>query len=195
MKRRVATPLLLLMLALAGCTSAPAAPGGGPSGEEAPVAASSPSTGGETSGGAEEAALSDDLCSVISSADIGAALGAAVTTSPSPGGGCDFKQEDVRAPSGSVTVITAEGNGGIEGYLSGINATFGQPVPHEATGIGERAVVVTGTITGGENTQAAGVAKKGGRLLTVTLVQGNGLSEDQMVGLATALLAALDSRV
>ncbi|MBF4162345.1 hypothetical protein [Nocardioides acrostichi] len=131
-----------------------------------------------------------DLCAELSDAQVSDALGVAEQLTPGTSGTCDFAApSDVRAFSGSLGVLPVDiGNGGFEGLKSGGQATLDQPHEHDLDGIGDDAYVLVGPFAGGDNLQASGAALVGGTAFTVTLVQGSGHSEDDVVAAAQKLL-------
>ncbi len=178
----VAAGLVLAGAALAGC-----------GGEDAKAdTAPTPAAGESASEPTEAADLPDDLCAVVTAADVSAALGGTATLETGPMGDCEFTQEgDLRAPSGSFGLLPyADLNGGFPAYLVGLRASITDPAEHDIPGVGDAATVYIGApaMGSGENLMAGAAADLGDRVVTVTIVQGNGIGEDQLVRIATDLV-------
>lgn len=131
-----------------------------------------------------------DICATVTPEEIGAILGGPVTRKDVPGGGCDFSQDDLRAPSATLVASSYdEGTGGFDGAVTGIKGVLEGTDDQAVEGIGTEAFIATGTAMGGENQQASGVVHVGDSLVQVTVVQGKGLPADQVRGLVRDLLA------
>lgn len=187
MGRSWLTGLVLVGVMAAGC-------GGGddPADEDQPTSAGSSAgsdTGDTGSGDAGTAAL-PVFCDLITAEEIGATIGATVTTSTGPFDACEFSQDDARALSGSLGATDVADSGGYEGYQFGTKATMDDPTRHEFDlgDPGDGAYVDIGTVFGGENLQVAGGVLVGDVIYTLNLAQGNGLSEDELVATSEALL-------
>lgn len=182
-----------VVLSTAGCGSSEDSPDAA-----APTTAASARTSSAPSPSAPAAELPDDVCSVVSAADVSAAVGGKVTLSTAPGGDCSYQQEDLRAISGGLGVVTDLTPGsGYESYVSGLDATMTSPEHHPVDGLSGDATVVIGapTMGSGENLMAAGVVDKGDHALTVTLSQGQGIAASKLVAVAGALLRLLDAAI
>lgn len=186
MRARIAAVLLVGGLA-AGCGGGSDDAGGDAGGDTD----SNASAAGDTAPDATETEA-PAFCDLLDPADVAAAVGAAVTLETGPSGDCEIGQDDPRALSGSVGTVQVDiGNGGYEAYRSGSSASLDGAVEHPLDGIGDEAYVTTGTFAGSENLQAAGGALVGGNVHTVTLVQGVGLSEEELVEISEQLLTLL----
>ncbi|MGY0235866.1 hypothetical protein [Longispora urticae] len=173
---------LLALPALAGCE-------GDPAGD--PTVSASAKTGPDSA--APAAAF--DPCKVLTVADVGAILGGPVTMKETPGGGCQFDQEDPRAPSFGITkAMPADQGGGIASSKLGAEGTIDGKA-ETLSGVGEAAYVVVGRgkAIPSESVQAAGGVQVKGQLVDVTLIQGNKLSAaavTKMIKDVLALIAA-----
>lgn len=182
----VVAGLALTGAVLAGC-------GGGAEPEAGGVAEAPGMTGttpaAEASGTPE---VPEDMCAITTAAEVGAAVGGTATLETGPMGDCEFSQEDdLRAPSGSFGLLPyADANGGYPAYLAGMSASIKDAEKHEIPGVGDAAAVYVGVpaMGSGENLMAGAAADLGDRVVTVTIVQGNGIDEDRLVGIATGLV-------
>ncbi len=192
MRRAWMAGLVVVATLVAGC--------GGGDGNDAPGTTDGGSTAGSGEGGGDGTDDTDDaddtalpaFCDLLTADQVTAVVGAAVTLTTGPFDACEFDQEDPRALSGSLGSVEVDtGNGGYDAYRSGSGLTLDDPVEHTLDGIGEDAFLTTGTFNGGENLQAAGGVLVGGVVHTVNLVQGEGLSEEQLVTIGEGLLQLL----
>lgn len=190
------TPTLAALCAaavLAGCGSSGSSAGNSSATSTDPAGAvATPSSA------ARSADLPDDVCTVLSAADVSAAVGGKVTLATAPGGDCSYQQEDLRAISGGLGIVTDLTPGsGYESYVSGLDATMSSPQHHAVEGLSGEATVVIGapTMGSGENLMAVGVVDKGDHALTVTLNQGKGIAAEKLLAIATALLKQLDAAI
>ncbi|MCX6398884.1 MAG: hypothetical protein NTX33_02995 [Propionibacteriales bacterium] len=148
-------------------------------------------TNGDDSGDTDAAEL-PKFCDLLTAEQVTAAVGAAVTLTTGPFDACEFEQEDPRAVSGSLGVVEVDtGNGGFEGYQSGLTATLTDAIEHPVEGLGDGAFVTTGTIGGGESLQTAGGVLVGGAVYTVNMSQASAMTEDALVAIAEKLLQLL----
>lgn len=165
--------VLAALVALSSCGSDDADP---------PAGSSDPTTSTSTGASDDETDASSgglvDICTAITVADVAAITGAPVTVEDVPGGGCNFEQEDPRAPSVSFfSSAYDEGNGGFDGAVAGVTGVLQDSVGGEVSGIGDRAFVATGQNPGGSAHQGAGLVLVGGTLTQVGVQQGNDLSQ------------------
>jgi hypothetical protein len=171
---------LALALAVAGC--------GGDSGADGAGASEPSGDAGDSSAG-EPAGTEDavDVCALVTAEQVGAVLGATVTLSEVPGGGCTFGQEDPRATSVALSSsVVDEAAGGFDGAVSGVTAVVeGEPVD---VPVGDRGLLVVGPAFGGESDQGGGLVQIGSTLVQVTLLQGGDLSADEVGALTTDVL-------
>lgn len=113
------------------------------------------------------------ICAKLSAADVGGVLGAKVTGSAMSGTtGCTFAQTDRKAPA--VAITDAPFTSMAAAKNDATSAVEGNP--EDVPGIGQGAFVVTGTMFGGSDIQAAGAVRLGRRLIGVTVTQQQGLS-------------------
>ncbi|WP_375383912.1 hypothetical protein [uncultured Microbacterium sp.] len=167
MRRLIVIAVLSGGLFLSGCAAAGEAPGAD---DSAPSAEAAPPAATDEVADAAEATAPEDVCTLVTAEEIGAALGAPVTIKTGPSGDCEFSQEDPRATSGMVGVIAGAG-GGYDAYVEGIKGSILQPQIVEPPAIGSRALIGVGGSPYSETTlQAAGVAEAGGLLATVNLL-------------------------
>ena len=162
-----------------------------------PVTSASPSTTAEVTGG-DDTALPDDVCKALDASALAKAVGGKVTLSAQPGGDCSFQQADLRAISGGLGIDRdAVRSGGYDTYLSGLNMSMTKPTRHDVSHLGDHAAVLVGvpTMGSGDNLMAAGAVDEGDHLLTVTLVQGNGIAAEKLLAVATDLLTLLDEEI
>lgn len=186
MKRAWIAGLLVIGALAAGCGD------DGASDDVAPDDTASAGAPGGTDPQDDEPDALPKFCDLLSADQVTAAVGAAVTLTTGPFDACEFKQEDPRAVSGSVGAVEVDtGNGGFEGYRSGITGTLTDPVEHPVEGVGDGAFVTTGTIGGGTSLQAAGGVLVGGLVHTVNLSQASAMTEDALVAIAENLLQLL----
>jgi hypothetical protein len=161
----------------------------GDAGEVAPedVAEDAPDAAGGSGGGVL------DICSLVTTDDMEAVLGASTTLAPVPGGGCSFNQDDPRAASVSLGAMELdEANGGFDGALSGVTALIeGEVVDVD---LGDRAIVVVGPSFGGTSEQGGGLIGLGSTLVQVTVVQASEMSADAVSTLVTDVLALVASQ-
>lgn len=187
-RSRVLLAVPVLLLGLAGCgENGSAASEGTPdrsNGSDGPVA--------------EVAQAPEDLCALVTAAELSTALGVTVTIETGPSGDCEFDQEDPRALSGSIGVVDLSGNnGGYAAYLTGLDGSLTDPTEHAVPGLGGPAVLKVGlpAYGGSSNLMAGGAVDRGAYLLQVTLVQGTGMTEEDLVDAATGALALADGKV
>lgn len=110
------------------------------------------------------------VCDELGPDEVGAVLGVRMTGSGVPAGGCRFDQGGKRGSSVTVLEKSTSEAGGIAGAKTeAISAVEGEP--EDLAGIGSAAFVVTGTMFGGTDVQAAGAVRVGNRIISVFLVQ------------------------
>ncbi len=155
--RALAALAVSVVLLLTGC--------GGD--DDPPAEDTSGATSGTSSGG-DGPALVADVCAALTGDDVTAALGnGTYVAEASPGGGCEYQQDDPRAGYLTVTQIEGADGGGYESYVSAFGSTFKDPVVREVSGIGDAATVATGEIAMAESNQGAAVARLGTVMVTV----------------------------
>ncbi|SDD73538.1 hypothetical protein [Nocardioides lianchengensis] len=179
-------PALALAAALAVLTSCGGDESSGSSGSSS---ADSPADGG--SGSSELV----DVCSLVSAEDVGEVLGATVTTTEVPGGGCSFNQEDPRAVSASIVATPYdEGSGGMDGTRQGVTGVLDGATAETLGGVGDDAFVAVGTALGGENQQGGGAVLVGGTTVQVSVLQAEDLPADDVRQLTVDLLTLVGER-
>ncbi|WP_162602454.1 hypothetical protein [Nocardioides daejeonensis] len=135
------------------------------------------------------------LCDLVTAEDVGGILGLTVELEAGPFDDCEFSApDDLRDYSGALGALSVDtGNGGFDALKSGSKAAMDAPVEHEIP-VGDAGYVTTGTVFGGENLQASAGALVGGVAYTVTLIQGSGHTEAEMVEVSQRLLELVLSR-
>ncbi|WP_182378390.1 hypothetical protein [Nocardioides sp. WS12] len=187
MKRAWLAGLMVVGALAAGCGGDGDSNDAGDAGDNTSAAESN----GDDSEGTDAAEL-PKFCDLLTTDQVAAAVGAAVTLVTGPFDACEFDQEDPRAVSGSVGAVEVDtGNGGFEGYQSGISASLGNLTNHPIDGLGDDAFVTTGTFGGGESLQTAGGVLVGGTVYTVNLSQASGMTDGELVAIAEKLLKLL----
>lgn len=213
---RTATALLLGALLLAGCgktggsgtpvaddpttptTSAPApttTPTPTPTTKPKPTKKPRPTGNGDSEGDGKPATDGGGVCTVLSAADVGGALGDEVTGAALPGGGCEFDPSGQKLPSATVVETSFSATtGGMDGAKTTATSSV-EGTPQDLTGIGDAAFVVTGTAFGEPAIQGAGAVKVGDRLVNVTVSQAQGMSRAKVKALVVALLKVLATKL
>jgi hypothetical protein len=165
-------------------TSAPA-----PTPTRTPKASPSADGGdGDAQGDTAPSTAGGGVCSHLGAGQVGAILGVTVTGAAVPGEtGCTFKQGGKRGLSVTVLDKTTAAAGGMEGAKTEANSAV-EGDPQDVPGIGSAAFVVTGSMFGGPDVNAAGAVQVGGRIISVYLVQRTGLAESKVRGLELELL-------
>ena len=180
--RILAAPALLAVLLLSGC-------GGS---DKAATPGDSSSSSSDSSKPANGKVMK--ACDAITAEEVGAILGATVTSSVGPSGQCEYEQDDPRAMSAAVdAAVDVEGAGGIEGAKSGTTGALSGDA-EDVSGVGDAAFVVVGKFAGGSNDQAQGVVAIKGQLVTVNITQASGLPAAQVHDAAVALLKLAASK-
>ncbi|WP_372735170.1 hypothetical protein [Nocardioides sp.] len=161
---------------------------------QAPESVDTPDPGRDS----DETSLPEEACSVLTAAEVGAAIGGAVSLVTGPSGDCEFSQEDPRGLSGSLGFVDeADTNGGYDGYLAGVAASLTDPVRRDIADLGSAASTFVGlpAFGGSENLMAGGVVDRGSFLEQTTLAQGQQMSAEDLDRIAEALLRLLDSKL
>ncbi|MEI5674636.1 MULTISPECIES: hypothetical protein [unclassified Nocardioides] len=136
-----------------------------------------------------------DVCSQVSAEDVGEVLGATVTTTEVPGGGCSFHQEDPRAVSASLVATPYdEGSGGMDGTRQGVTSLLDGATAETLDGVGDDAFVAVGTALGGENQQGGGAVLLDGTTVQVSVLQAEDLPADDVRALTVDLLTLVGER-
>ena len=128
------------------------------------------------------------VCSHLGASQVGAILGVTVRGAAVPGEtGCTFDQGGKRGTTVTVLDKTTAQAGGLDGAKAEANsAVEGQP--QDVPGIGSAAFVVTGSMFGGPDVNAAGATQVGGRIVSVYLVQRSGIAADKVRAMELDLL-------
>jgi hypothetical protein len=128
------------------------------------------------------------VCGHIGASQVGAILGATVTGAAVPGEtGCKFDQGGKKGTSVTVLDKSASEEGGMAGAKTEANSAV-EGDPQDVAGIGSAAFVVTGSMFGGPDVNAAGAVQVGTRIISVYLVQRSGLDEAKVRQLELDLL-------
>ena len=125
---------------------------------------------GDAEGDDEPASKGGGICKFVGAEEVSAVLGTAVQGAAVPDvTGCKF---DSAGHSLSVTIIdkSATQAGGMAGAKAEATSAV-EGDPQDLSGIGSGAFVVTGTMFGGPDVNAAGAVKLGNRIISVFLVQ------------------------
>lgn len=164
-----------------------------PSITRTPTPTPTPSSGdddggdGDAEGDDAPATAGGGVCSDLGAEEVGAVLGVAVKGAGIPGGGCRFDQGGKKGSSVTVLDKSNAEAGGIAGAKTeATSAVEGEP--QDLTGIGSAAFVVTGTMFGGTDVQAAGAVRVGNRIISVFLVQRSAIPAAKVRALEVELL-------
>jgi hypothetical protein len=188
----------------AGSTDAPTATSSTPTPTQAPTqavtsvtptptqaASPSPSAAGGDGDAQEHQAPSTaggGVCGHLGASQVGAILGATVTGAAVPGEtGCTFKQGGKKGTAVTVLDKSTSEAGGMAGAKTEANSAV-EGDPQDVAGIGQAAFVVTGSMFGGPDVNAAGAVQVGTRIISVYLVQRSGLDEATVRRLEVDLL-------
>jgi hypothetical protein len=142
---------------------------------------------GDAEGDNEPATKGGGICKFVGAEEVGAVLDTAVQGAAVPDvTGCKF---DSAGHSLSVTIIdkSAVTAGGMDGAKSEATSAV-EGDPQDLSGIGSAAFVVTGTMFGGPDVNAAGAVRLGSRIISVFLVQTKHLGAARMRTLEVSLL-------
>jgi hypothetical protein len=143
---------------------------------------------GDSQGHAAPSTAGGGVCGHLGADQVGAILGVTVTGSAVSGEtGCTFKQAGTRGMAVTVLDKSTSAAGGMAGAKNEANSAV-EGEPQDVPGIGSAAFVVTGSMFGGPDVNAAGATQVGGRIRSVYLVQHAGLAEPEVRGLETDLL-------
>ena len=128
------------------------------------------------------------VCSHLSAEQVGAILGVPVRGSAVPGEtGCTFEQGGRKGTSVTVLDKTAAEAGGMDGAKAEANSAV-EGEPEDLSGIGAAAFLVTGSMFGGPDVNAAGAVQVGSRIVSVYLGQHTGIAEARVRTMETDLL-------
>jgi hypothetical protein len=128
------------------------------------------------------------VCGHLGASQVGAILGVTVTGAAVPGEtGCKFDQGGKRGTSVTVLDKSTAAAGGMAGAKTEANSAV-EGEPQDVPGIGSAAFVVTGSMFGGPDVNAAGAVQVGSRIISVYLVQRSGLPEAKVRSLEVDLL-------
>lgn len=143
---------------------------------------------GDAAGDNQPSTAGGGVCTHLGADQVGTILGVAVRGAAVPDEtGCTFTQGDQRGMSVTVLDKTSAEAHGMAGAKEEANsAVEGQP--QDLSGIGSAAFVVTGSMFGGPDVNAAGAVQVGSRIVSVYLVQRTGLAESRVRSLEIELL-------
>ena len=171
-----------------------------PTGDSSPTANASEDPGdqvgsGDAEGDDEPATKGGGVCGELTASEVGGVLGGTVKGSALPGGagGCAFVQADAKAPAASVVDKAFQASGMDTAKAEATSAVEG--TPQDLSGIGSEAFVVTGTVFGGADIQAAGAVQVGSRVVSVTVTQQKGISRTVMRAKVVAMLKLVAAEI
>ncbi len=153
-------------------------------------ATSAPAQGGDgdAEGDGSPAVAGGGICRYVGAGEVGSVLGVAVSGTAVTGQtGCKFDQPGNRGLSVTLLDTSVAQAGGMSGAKAEANSAV-EGTPQNLSGIGSAAFVVTGSMFGGPDANAAGAVQIGNRIISVFLVQRSGLSESRMRTLEVNLL-------
>jgi hypothetical protein len=174
-------------------TPTTAAPTPTPTGTPKPsktATTAAPDEGGN--GDAEEsdapAVAGGGICRYVGAEEVGAVLGVTVAGSAIAGQtGCEFDQGGQHGTTITLVDKSVAAAGGMAGAKNeATSAVEGEP--QDLSGIGSAAFVVTGTMFGGSDVQAAGAVQIGNRIISVLLEQHSAIAGSRMRTLEIDLL-------
>lgn len=143
---------------------------------------------GDAEGDGSPAVAGGGICRYVGAEEVGTVLGVAVSGSAVSGQtGCKFDQPGKSGMSVTVLDKSAAQAGGMDGAKTEANSAV-EGTPRDLTGIGSAAFVVTGSMFGGPDFNAAGAVRIGNRIISVYLVQRSGLAETKVRTLEVNLL-------
>ena len=143
---------------------------------------------GDAEGDGSPAVAGGGICKYVGAEEVGAVLGVAVSgTAVSGQTGCKFDQAGNRGMSVTILDKSAAQVGGMDGARNEANSAV-EGTPQNLSGIGSAAFVVTGSMFGGPDVNAAGAVRIGDRIISVFLVQRSGLAESKVRTLEVNLL-------
>jgi hypothetical protein len=134
------------------------------------------------------------VCSHLGAEEVGAILGTTVRGAAVPGEtGCTFSQGGQRGTTVTVLDRSTAKAGGMAGAKDEATSAV-EGDPQDVAGIGSAAFVVTGSMFGGPEVQAAGAVQVGGRIVSVFVEQHSGLSAKKVRSLELELLRLVAAR-
>ena len=145
-----------------------------------PKATPTGSQGGDGDAGGDKSpsTAGGGVCSHLGASQVGNILGVAVSGAAVPGQtGCKFDQTGKRGMSVTILDKSTSEAGGMAGAKSEANSAV-EGAPQDVPGIGSAAFVVTGSMFGGPDVNAAGAVQVGDRIISVYLVQRSGIAAD-----------------
>jgi hypothetical protein len=132
------------------------------------------------SGVSEATSEADDVCAALTPDDLGALLGGVVTVAEIPGGGCNFSQDDPRAPSAAVNQSAVDDfAGGFDALRTGVTGVIDGEVEN-LDDMGDDAFLVVGPAVGATVSAGAGGLLLGDAMVQVTVLQSVDLSDDDL---------------
>jgi len=143
---------------------------------------------GDAEGDGSPAVAGGGICRYVGAEEVGAVLGVAVSGTAVTGQtGCKFDQPGKRGMSVTILDKSVAQAGGMDGAKSEANSAV-EGTPQNLSGIGSAAFVVTGSMFGGPDVNAAGAVRIGNRIISVFLVQRTGLAQAKVRTLEVNLL-------
>jgi hypothetical protein len=143
---------------------------------------------GDAAGDNAPSTAGGGVCSHLGADQVGAVLGVTVRGTAVPGEtGCKFDQGGKRGMSVTVLDKSSAQAGGMDGAKSEANSAV-EGEPQDLSGIGSAAFVITGSMFGGPDVNAAGAVQVGSRIVSVYLAQRAGLDEAKVRSMEVELL-------
>jgi hypothetical protein len=136
---------------------------------------------GDADGDKAPSTAGGGVCSHIGASQVAAIVGVSAMQGAAVDGvtGCKFDQGGKRGMSVTVLDKSAAEAGGMDGAKTEATSAV-EGTPEDIGGLGSAAFVVTGTTFGGPDVIAAGAVQVGNRIVSVFLVQRNGLAESKV---------------
>jgi hypothetical protein len=182
----LATPATATM---APASTAPATPASSTSTPtKKPTAAPARGGDGDATDAKAPSTAGGGVCSHLAADQVGAILGVPVEGSAVPDEtGCTFEQGGRKGTTVTVLDKTAAQAGGMDGAKAEANSAV-EGEPQDLSGIGSAAFLVTGSMFGGPDVNAAGAVQVGSRIISVYLEQHSGIDEARVRTMETDLL-------
>lgn len=175
--------LALSLTALVGCGSS----GSSKSSDTKGSSGLDTTTAGNGSTGGAKGTFTD-VCTKITTDDVGAIVGATVTMQKVPGSGCNFTQDDPRAAGVTFNSSSSStANGGYESAKSGLTSVIDGEAK-DLDGVGEKAFMEAGPALGGSSIQGSGLVQVGPTLVQVTVIQSSEMSQEDVEALTKKLV-------
>ena len=143
---------------------------------------------GDAESSSAPATAGGGICRYVGAEEVGAVIGVSITGSAVPGEtGCKFDQGGDHGTSVTILDKSAAAAGGMAGARTEANSAV-EGTPQDLSGVGSAAFVVTGSMFGGPDVNAAGAVQVGDRIISVFLVQRSGMAGSKVRKLEVGLL-------